>query len=253
MSRPDPQTSARRLVADQFPAAHAAWLGGSVVRGEATATSDLDITVLLGGPPAPYRESINYGGWPVELFVHTRESLAHYRAKDLQRRQPSIFRLVGESVVLVDNHGVGDHLRRESLDLLAAGPPALTSDEKLSQRYGVTDLIMDLEGTHDPIESMIIAAELLRSAGTLLLTGAGLWTGTGKGLLRELRAYDRTHRTSWAMELPQGVIAAEAGDPSEMIMACDRILEPHGGRLFAGFRLAGDVARRAPSTPASQP
>lgn len=48
---------ARRCVVAWFPEARAAWLGGSVVRGGATSTSDLDITVLLAGPPAPFREN----------------------------------------------------------------------------------------------------------------------------------------------------------------------------------------------------
>ena len=47
-----PVDVARRLVEEEFPGARAAWLGGSVVRGDASPTSDLDITVLLDGPPA---------------------------------------------------------------------------------------------------------------------------------------------------------------------------------------------------------
>lgn len=248
MHRPDAETTARELVAEQFPDALAAWLGGSVVRDAATATSDLDITVLLAGPPAPFRHSITHAEWPVELFVHTPGSLAHYRAKDVERRQPSIFRLVGESIVLVDVDGDGARLQRESLDLLADGPPPLTEDEVRTQRYGVTDLIMDLEGATAPAEQMIIAAPLLQAAGTLLLTGAGRWTGTGKGLLRELRRYDATQQTAWAKDLPQGLIVIHTGDVQPMITTCDLILEPHGGRLFDGFRLGGEDPPSSPRT-----
>ncbi|MFI2230553.1 nucleotidyltransferase domain-containing protein [Nocardia testacea] len=49
---------ARSLVCERFPGARAAWPGGSTVLGMATPTSDLDISVLLDGPPAPYRESL---------------------------------------------------------------------------------------------------------------------------------------------------------------------------------------------------
>jgi predicted nucleotidyltransferase len=101
---------ARELVAEQFPGARAAWLGGSVARGSWTSTSDLDITVLIAGPPAPYRESLRYGGWPVELFVHTEASLAHYRGEDQDRRQPTMMRLVGEAIVLLDTDGSGARL-----------------------------------------------------------------------------------------------------------------------------------------------
>lgn len=240
MSRPDAENTAHQLIAERFPDALAAWLGGSVVRGDATATSDLDITVLLSGPPAPYRESLIYADWPVELFVHSHSSLEHYREKDLLRRQASIFRLVGESLVLVDVHGDGARLQQESLDQLAAGPPPLTDNELQSQRYGLTDLIMDLEGAIDPSEQLIIAAGLLHSASTLLLAGTGHWTGANKGLLRELRAYDQAQRTTWAETLPSGVVAVQTGDRRPMITACDRILQAFGGRLFDGFRLGGE-------------
>lgn len=55
--RPDGAGLARRVVAEHFPSARAARLGGSVARGDATAASDLDITILLAGAPAPYRHS----------------------------------------------------------------------------------------------------------------------------------------------------------------------------------------------------
>ncbi len=113
MSLPDPVVAARRAVAGWFPEALAAWLGGSAASGAATPTSDLDFTVLLAGPPAPYRDSRRFDGWPVELFVHTAASLAHYRAKDLARRQPTMLRLVGESVLLVDVDGPGAALQAD--------------------------------------------------------------------------------------------------------------------------------------------
>ncbi|HLT61340.1 MAG TPA: nucleotidyltransferase domain-containing protein, partial [Microlunatus sp.] len=85
---------ARGLVQERFPGLRAGWLGGSFVAGTATATSDLDVTVLLSGPPAPYRESLLYEGRPVELFVQTEESLAHFCELDRDRRRPSTLRLV---------------------------------------------------------------------------------------------------------------------------------------------------------------
>ncbi|MGH3330543.1 MAG: nucleotidyltransferase domain-containing protein [Nocardioidaceae bacterium] len=97
--RADGVRVAGELVAECFPDARAAWLGGSIVRGDATSSSDLDITVLTQGRPAPYRHSVHYREWPVELFVHTESSLSYYCGMDQQRRQPTMMRLVAESVV----------------------------------------------------------------------------------------------------------------------------------------------------------
>lgn len=230
---------AGRLVRDEYPDARAAWLGGSVVRGDASPTSDLDITVLLSGPPAPMRRSLEYGGWPVELFVHTEDSLAHFREKDRQRRQPTMMRLVGESIVLLDTDGSGARLQQAGLEDVAAGPPPLTTEELDLLRYTITNLLDDLaDAATDDIRTAV-ASVLWQDVARLLLTGAGHWSGTGKGLLRELAAYDVTHGTEHARALLAGVRAASGGNIEPLVEEADRILDPYGGRLFAGFALTG--------------
>lgn len=247
--RTDPVGTAYRLVADRFPDARAAWLGGSVVRGDATATSDLDVTVLLDGPPAPYRHSIAVGHWPVELFVHTEASLAHYRDQDLARRRPSLMRLVGESVVLHDRDGSGARLRQEMREVVTRGPAPLTAEELASARYVVTDLLLDLQGAADDVVRSAVAATLWREAAVLLLTGARRWSGAGKGLVRELRAYDADCGTTYTQRLTDALRAAIDGDAGPLTQVCDEVLEQHGGRLFEGHRLAGEAPDRYAEPP----
>jgi hypothetical protein len=232
---------ARRLVGEQFPDARAAWLGGSVVRGDATETSDLDITVVLPGPPAPFRDSIRYAGWPVELFVHTEDSLTLYRQKDRDRRQPTIMRLVGESIILVDTDGIGVSLQHDCVAEIAAGPVPLSGEALASARYGVTDLITDLEGSTDDAERAAISTILWQDAARLLLAATGSWTAFGKGLVRELRRFDAARSTTYTADLMEGMRNSIAGDPQHLITLCDGILEQFGGRLFEGHRLGGET------------
>jgi len=233
--------TARRLVAEEFGQARAAWLGGSVAAGNVTPGSDLDITVLLPGRPAPFRDSREYEQWPVELFVHTKTSLEHYRRKDRERRQPTIMRLVGESVVLVDVDGSAVRLQENCAAEVLAGPDALSPDELASRRYAVTDLQTDLESSRSPQESTAIASSLWLRAADLLLTGSRHWTGGGKWLLRELEAYDGRHGSSYAASLVDGLRAATTGAVVALATTCDDILDKFGGRLFAGHRLDGEA------------
>ena len=230
---------ASELVAQRFPDARAAWLGGSVARGTATSTSDLDITVLLAGPPAPMRESLLHAGWPVELFIHTESSLTHYREKDRQRRRPTMMRLVGESTILLDTDGSGERLQASCLAEIAAGPPALCDTELNLLRYQVTDLLEDLLGAESNDVQTVLAAAVWQEAARLLLSGERHWTGTGKGLLREVEAYDALNDTHHAAALPAAVRAASDGKPDALRTEVDAILARHGGPLFAGFQLAG--------------
>ncbi|MEU5117082.1 nucleotidyltransferase domain-containing protein, partial [Streptomyces longwoodensis] len=83
---------ARALVLERHPDARAAFLGGSVLTSRRTARSDLDVVVLLDGPPAPYRESLRYGDWPVELFVHTEDSWHGFVTPEIvQRNSPLLW------------------------------------------------------------------------------------------------------------------------------------------------------------------
>ncbi len=117
----DPVADARALVAERFPAAVAAFLGPGVLSARRTATSDLDIVVILAGPPAPYRESLLWRGWPVEAFVHDADSLERYFAKDTARRRPTLARLCSDGVVLAGRHDTTDQIRERGRSLLAAG------------------------------------------------------------------------------------------------------------------------------------
>ncbi|MDF8262892.1 nucleotidyltransferase domain-containing protein [Luteipulveratus flavus] len=237
---------ARSLVQQRFPAAHAAYLGGSVVRGTATATSDLDVTVVLDGPPAPYRESLLDGDVPVELFVQTQESLRHFREQDQQRRQPSTARLVCESVVLLGDE-LAEALRAECAGEVAAGPEPLSQKEIDGQRYALTDLLDDLVGAVDPAERAVLGALVWERSARLLLGLERHWQGSGKGLLRELRAYGSGSPATEGTGASQGdILAARLSDlpgradrTDDLVEVSGQVLDRCGGRLFAGYRLGG--------------
>ena len=236
MQLDDAVTTARELVAGRFPEARAAWLAGSVVSGTATATSDLDVTVLLPGPPAPFRESLEYDGWPVELFVHSRETVARWIAMDLERRRPTLVRLISSGVVLLDVDGAGLALAEECADLLAAGPGPLSDAGRDTMRYGLTDLLDDLADSIEPVMTAAVAFATWEVAVRLLLAADGRWWGTGKWLVHELREYDAAHATSYSLRLHAGLAAAIDRDPVLLTVVVEEILEGAGGRLWAGYR-----------------
>jgi predicted nucleotidyltransferase len=235
----DAVATGRALVAERFPDARAAWLAGSVVSGDATPTSDLDITVLLPGPPAPFRESLEYAGWPVELFVHTRETVARWIAKDLERRRPTLARLISSGVVLLDDDGVGGALAAECASIVAAGPGPISDADRDSMRYGLTDTLDDLADATEGVLSAAVAFAVWEQAARLLLAMDGRWWGTGKWLVRELRAYDAAHGTSYALRLHAGLRAAVARDPVLLMVVAEEILDAAGGPLWVGYRVEG--------------
>lgn len=59
----NPVEAASVLIDERFPECLAAFVGGSVIEGRGTPTSDLDMVVITNRDEAPYRESLRYAGW----------------------------------------------------------------------------------------------------------------------------------------------------------------------------------------------
>jgi len=230
VARTEPAEAARAIVTDRFPDARAAFLSAGILSPRRTPTSDLDIVVVLAGPPAPYRESLHWRGWPVELFVHDADSLGRYFASDTARRRPTLARMCSDAEVLAGDQDTITTVRERAKSVLAAGPPPLSSAELGWARYVLTDLLDDLSGSADPGEAAVIGWNLWTETAELALVLAGRWLGTGKWLLRELRAADP--------DLADRMVAA-IGSPARLTQVADEVLGRAGGRFWAGLRVAG--------------
>lgn len=237
--RPDPVLTARALVAERFPDAVQAWLAGSVTTGRVTSTSDLDVTVLLAEGQV-HRESLEYDGWPVELFVHRPGSIEHFVAQDAARRRPVMARLVALGTPLLPGDG-GDEVRVHCREVLDRGPGPVDPADLELRRYVLTDLLDDLAGAEHDAEATAIAVEVWRTTAELALVAAGAWLGTGKWLVREVHDLDRRQGTHLAAALDLGLRRAVTGEHESLATVADRVLEPLGGRIWAGYRSAADL------------
>ncbi len=234
--KPDPHQTAVAYVDERYPDAEAGFLGGSVLRGHGTPSSDLDIIVVTTAPPAPFRETVAYRGWTIEAFVHSVESLRVWAAMDVERRKPVLPQLATEGTILVEGP-LADQLRREMQQILDDGPPSLSRDQLNAMRYGVTDLVDDLADSPPGLERLTISAALVDNLLQLELDTAGQWTGLRKWGVRRLREL----QPELADRLAEAAMAA-AVDPQPLIALAEERLGPHGGRLLHGYRAEGQAA-----------
>ncbi|MEU0070833.1 nucleotidyltransferase domain-containing protein [Streptomyces sp. NPDC006332] len=227
--------AARAVVEEHHPDARAAFLGGSVVTGRRTATSDLDIVVLLHGAPAPYRASFRHDDWPVELFVHTEESWYAYVGREIRKRRSPLLWMCADGLLLLDTDGAGARLKDEARRLTAAGPPPVPADAVEDRRYAITDLLDDLSGSADQSERLFIATELVRRTGELALISGGSWGGGGKWLARRLEST----APGLGTRLQHAVREVLEGRDDSLVGVVDEVLERVGGRLWEGYRRGG--------------
>ncbi len=230
--RPSPEDVAQKIV-QRFQNAEAVFLAGSVIRGEGTPTSDLDIVVVtLHCDKAPYRESLILDHWPIELFVHTPASLEAFFQTDCQARTPSLPNMCHEGRLLTPVNASSEQIRQRAAHLLQAGPASLSEATRLQYRYQLTDLLDDLQGCTCPVEQTFIVNKLLTTSLEAFLAHHQSWSGSGKWLWRALK---RSHPAE-AKALAE---VLQSTSPSQALVRwiTEAVLTPLGGPLFAGYSL----------------
>ncbi|MFE6049779.1 nucleotidyltransferase domain-containing protein [Kitasatospora sp. NPDC056446] len=231
--RHDPIDQARRLVQERFPGALAVVLAGSTVSGRATASSDLDLAVLVASGGETYRETLHFEGRVVELFVHTRAGLRDLFAVDADTRRAVLQSMYATGLVLVDVDGEAGRARALAEEDLRRGPAALGPDVVETKRYGLTDALDDLRDATDPFERLAVAGFVVTTAADLLCDHHRAWTGSGKWLPRRLLEADPSRGTA-LLEAHARLGASQ--DPAPLVEAASEILDLAGGPLRGGYR-----------------
>jgi hypothetical protein len=230
------QDAARAFVATHFPDCLAAVLFGSVARGEATATSDLDIIIVANEDISPYRKSYREHGWFIEAFVgskkYNEEKIRHFRGRSI----PSFLTSYAEGVILKDYHDFAQGLQEEAIASLKRGPDELTRQEIDTYRYVITDWLDDFIDSKSYEESLFIAYDLAAKAGEFLLAYNRNWVGERKRLYRALRKLDQELADHLIEELKSFY---QTRSKEGLIGIVVRVLDLVGGKLYEGYSRDG--------------
>ncbi|SIQ68098.1 Nucleotidyltransferase domain-containing protein [Bacillus cereus] len=226
--------AAQSIITSKFPNCDVALLGGSVARGEATKTSDLDIVIVDQSLSSCYRESFYSNGWPVEVFVHNFETYKTFFKMDCDRGRPSLPQLVSEGIVLKGENKSVERLKREANDLLNKGPAKWTEEMMKQKRYFITDTLDDFIGASKREEELFIANLLADLLHEYILRVNGKWLGNSKWFIRVLRKYDEQYADQFVAAFDHFYTT---GEKRKLITFVERTLEQYGGRMFEGFSI----------------
>jgi hypothetical protein len=131
-------------------------VSGSIVRGEAGPTSDLDVCIVHD-EPWRVREQRWFAGVPAELFVNPAAQIRQVFASEHAEGHPSMAHMFATGEVLGPPHPVVEDLVREASAWLAR-PLVFTQAQLAAQRYGAVDRIDD---ARDVIAGDVAAAHVL--------------------------------------------------------------------------------------------
>jgi hypothetical protein len=237
--------AATAIHTERYPEALVLFAAGSIVRGDATPHSDLDLVVICPSLTAAYRESFVFQRLPVEAFVHDPETLEYFFVDvDGRSGRPSLPAMVHEGIEVPVATALSAALKTRAASILAAGSAALTPDEERQLRYAVTDLVDDIRSPRSDGELTASGARLYEELANYHLRATGQWSASGKGIPRALARADAALAARYARAF---AALSEKHDPSPVIALADELLRPAGGFLFDGYRLQApaDWRRRA--------
>ena len=232
-SRIGPIEAARGIFRERYEGAHVLFLAGSVMRGDATPTSDLDIVVVYERLPNAYREAFTFEGWPVEAFVHDAETVERFFEADRTRGLPAMLSMVLEGVEIPEAGEFSAGLKRRAAEIFEAGPPPLEEDEMHLRRFRLTDWVDDMRHPRSPEELVATGAYLYGDAADFFFRSRNLWSSHSKTIPRRLREADTDFAETFLLAF-DALFVEKNNAPAIALIA--EMLAPFGGLLFDGFR-----------------
>jgi hypothetical protein len=242
MMTPDAAVAlAERALATRHPDAAYGFAAGSIVRGEATAASDLDLVVVYDAVKTGRRASFTLDGTPVETFIHDPETLAWALRDEARVARCAMLNMVSEGRICGPRRSGAKSLQSRARARLAQGPKPLDARRRDQLRYHITDKIDDLRDPR-PVEQLpALGFMLYDTLAELILRGAGRWAANGKWIPRSLRALDRAMGDAFVAAFDALLIRH---DPAPLIAFAETALQPHGGWLFDGYENAWPTTNR---------
>lgn len=231
--RPDPRRAALDIMKARYPGARTLFLCGSILRGDATSTSDLDLVVVFERIPNAHRESFIHEGWPVEVFVQDPDTLAYFFEEvEPKSAGPALAWMVQEGIPLPKEDDFSDRLKARANAMLAKGPAAWSADEFAQKRYAITDTLDDLREPRSKEEALAGGAKFYTQLTEFFFRSRRLWVPRGKHIPRTMRKVDPVEAEHFIAGFDAFFRTGELGP---LLPLTERWLAAHGGLLFAGY------------------
>lgn len=232
--RPQPVEIAHALFTERYSGARVIFFAGSVVRGEGTPGSDLDLVVVYDQLPLAYRESYIYRAWPVEAFVHDPETM-HYFFVEFDGRacRPVLQRMVSEGIEIPEPSDFSKKLKSLARASIDQGPAPWDDKEKFGKRYLITDLVEDLRHARSEEEMVALGTTLYQALGDYYFRSHRLWTAQGKYIPRRLAQADPDFAARFSRAFESLFTKKDSHD---VVKLAEDTLQPDGGFAFDGYR-----------------
>jgi Nucleotidyltransferase domain len=232
------------ILVSRYSGARVIFLAGSIVRGEGTPYSDLDLVIIFDSLTAAYRESFYFQGFPVEAFVHDPETLNHFLS-EIDRRSgiPALAQMILEGIEIPEPNELSQSLKSLAALVIESGPPPLSDQDIQKMRYNLTNLIDDIRQFSSKDELVASGTALYESLADYYFRTNNLWSAKGKSIPRILKQRDADLCLRYCNSFEE---LFAHGRAEKVIALAEELLKPKGGFLFDGHRLDAPADCRKP-------
>lgn len=234
----------KELFETRYHGADAIFVAGSVVRGEASTYSDLDLVVVYPRVATAFRESFFHLGWPVEAFIHDPETLRYiFTNVDRQLGRATLAEMIFEGHEVPGCSNLTAEMKSLAEKILAEGPPALEEAEIQDRRYQISELIDDIREPRSRQELISSATVIYNELADFYFRQRRGWSSGGKAIVKRMKREDPLFARRFAEAFD---LLFAAGQASRVIDLAEEVLAPHGGFLFEGYRREVPASWRSP-------
>ncbi len=233
-SKNEPLPTIQKLIKERYPDPKAIFWAGSVSVNQGTSASDLDLVIVFEEVAHAYREAFIYDGWPIDAFIHDLDTLRYFCGKlEASDGKPALINMILQGQEILGQNSVSIEAKAIAGSALAKGPDALNQVQVDKERFLITDILDDIKSPKNKEEQIISAVHLFEPMLQFYFRATRKWTASGKSLIRLLKQENPELAEEWTTAF-EGLV--ETGDAMAVETVVTKILEPHGGFLWAGFR-----------------
>lgn len=232
--RNEPLPTIQKLIKERYPDAKAIFWAGSVSVNQGTSASDLDLVIVFEEVAHAYREAFIYDGWPIDAFIHDLDTLRYFCGKlEASDGKPALIHMILQGQEVLTQNSVSIEAKSIAVDALANGPNIWTQAQIDKERFLITDILDDIKSPKNKEEQIISVVHLFEPLLQFYFRAARKWTASGKSLIRLFKQENPELAEEWTTAFE---ILIQTGDASGIESVVTKILAPHGGYLWDGFR-----------------
>lgn len=233
-SRNEPLPTIQKLIKERYKEAKAVFWAGSVLQNQGTYSSDLDLVIVIESLPQAYREAFVYEGWPIDAFIHDLDTLRYFCWKlEASDGRPALINMILHGHEILKPNELSSEAKAIAGEALAKGPDSWSQAQIDKERFFITDILDDIKFPKNKEEQITSAVHLFEPLLQFYFRSKKKWSASGKSLIHLFKAENPDLAKEWIVAF-QGLV--KTGDDSGIETVVTKILEPHGGYFWDGFK-----------------